>query len=203
MPCRPCISAWGYFNPLSPHGERPITSNGGYNHGYISIHSPRMGRDAVCCGNHVSHTISIHSPRMGRDRGEDAADQWIAISIHSPRMGRDGWYRSTVYTKRRFQSTLPAWGETGVQGDALIPCAAFQSTLPAWGETREPAVRPLPVSISIHSPRMGRDLNISSSFSPPIYFNPLSPHGERPEGGYSGKSISGDFNPLSPHGERR
>ena len=41
-------------------------------------------------------------------------------------------------------------------------------------------MRPLPVSISIHSPRMGRD-------------------GKQGDGGFR---LKADFNPLSPHGER-
>ena len=59
----------------------------------------------------------------------------------------------------------------------------FQSTLPAWGET--PFRRPPPcrAKISIHSPRMGRDVH--SNVPPPRVapnFNPLSPHGERRQG---------------------
>ena len=34
-----------------------------------------------------------------------------------------------------FQSTLPAWGETYVEGTIYYK-DQFQSTLPAWGETK-------------------------------------------------------------------
>jgi len=34
-----------------------------------------------------------------------------------------------------------------------------------------------------------------------MYFNPLSPHGER-QAGYSRVILAWNFNPLSPHGER-
>ena len=56
------------------------------------------------------------------------------ISIHSPRMGRDN--SSPVFRSfpTEFQSTLPAWGETGGDMPQLIVGR-----------------------ISIHSPRMGRD----------------------------------------------
>ena len=79
-------------------------------------------------------------------------------------------------------------------------------------------------TISIHSPRMGRDHDINLRFIIPTYFNPLSPHGERPQG-FAGRArarlisihsprMGRDsfvcafsvfriyFNPLSPHGER-
>ena len=66
----------------------------------------------------------------------------------------------------KFQSTLPAWGETmtcrGYQFEE-----GFQSTLPAWGETiqlRHHIQRQY--QISIHSPRMGRD-NWPSGISRP------------------------------------
>ena len=110
--------------------------------------------------------------------------------------------RAQVTAIARFQSTLPAWGETTpvttecpsaavisihsprMGRDALADVVrslrqTFQSTLPAWGETlkRERSGRATP--ISIHSPRMGRD----PSGTPPVvgawHFNPLSPHGER------------------------
>ena len=78
----------------------------------------------------------------------------------------------------RFQSTLPAWGET-CWAFRWILRRRFQSTLPAWGETRRQMDTGTRTAISIHSPRMGRDL-----LRPWIpwrghYFNPLSPHGER------------------------
>ena len=56
----------------------------------------------------------------------------------------------------------------------------FQSTLPARGATHRFA-------------------------APPAYrryFNPRSPHGERPNGRYPTFAVW-DFNPRSPHGERR
>ena len=78
-----------------------------------------------------------------------------------------------------FQSTLPAWGETGGRGlseksakyfnplsphgerrdknETYVDVYKFQSTLPAWGETG------LPVD----------------ALGQPMDFNPLSPHGER------------------------
>ena len=101
----------------------------------------------------------------------------------------------------------------------------FQSTLPAWGETWGSTPSPPRRTISIHSPRMGRDRHDHQHSQRQNYFNPLSPHGERRL--HAGAVLTGhgfqstlpawgetrrggaeddgksDFNPLSPHGERR
>ena len=67
-----------------------------------------------------------------------------------------------VDTNQLFQSTLPAWGETTFPGLSLLRPVGFQSTLPAWGETREIKTSIALDGISIHSPRMGRDLYSSA-----------------------------------------
>ena len=130
---------------------------------------------------------------------------------------------TTKYSIPEFQSTLPARGAT-------IPCTArgcsatFQSTLPARGATR---LRPRSADqflISIHAPRTGSDSNVSAFTFSAFYFNPRSPHGERPKprsllsvlwhisihaprtGSDKGKlytvALLHHFNPRSPHGER-
>ena len=76
-----------------------------------------------------------------------------------------------------FQSTLPARGAT-CMGDCVSRCDAFQSTLPARGATRP----------HVHRQGVG-------------YFNPRSPHGERPPSPPFGR-CRWYFNPRSPHGER-
>ena len=124
-----------HFNPLSPHGERlccPTPPWMGWNFNPLSPHGERPGSGA---------------------RDADGA----LISIHSPRMGRDYIVKIDTDTQALFQSTLPAWGETE-RGRLLRARQGFQSTLPAWGETPR-AENPFPSpQISIHSPRMGRDI---------------------------------------------
>ena len=101
------------------------------------------------------------------------------ISIHSPRMGRDASCCSRRRTSCYFNPLSPH-GERRARlccrrGHAV----PFQSTLPAWGET----VSLLPFcslfAISIHSPRMGRDVYHMPDDGQLFNFNPLSPHGER------------------------
>ena len=234
------------FNPLSPHGERHATVltrrrgtifqstlpawgetqsiSGNAVCRRISIHSPRMGRDDEAALAKYGRKISIHSPRMGRDASQSVQEKhkqhfnplsphgerpmphygvppkdgfqstlpaWgetelidliltlLSISIHSPRMGRDMITIGKTTNATPFQSTLPAWGETyGIKGLIEVP-ELFQSTLPAWGETIGQNVTSFSGQISIHSPRMGRDGSRPGRSSGRPYFNPLSPHGER------------------------
>ncbi len=76
-----------------------------------------------------------------------------------------------------FQSTLPAWGETTVRTTDDY-CYGFQSTLPAWGETRPAPGLPARPTISIHSPRMGRDAISSEPASPAQFQSTLPAWGE-------------------------
>ena len=147
----------------------------------ISIHSPRMGRDRISLtsssGAMHFNPLSPHGERRGAvlrvllqgyfnplsphgERPSAASVICMAgdISIHSPRMGRDTRWSPSTKDWRRFQSTLPAWGETSVRTVPGARRQRFQSTLPAWGETgHKQQQRP-----ALHN------------------FNPLSPHGERP-----------------------
>ncbi len=70
-----------------------------------------------------------------------------------------------------------------MDGYVLTSDFAFQSTLPAWGETDLIPRHAVVLAISIHSPRMGRDLARGGGQNDSHNFNPLSPHGERPEYG--------------------
>ena len=182
-----------------------------------------MGRDAISSSGQPC-TISIHSPRMGRDRRRRLPPSTSGcISIHSPRMGRDAERHRDLRGHADFNPLSPH-GERPARRRPGGGHEKFQSTLPAWGETRI-HVRPLLEDvISIHSPRMGRDQSRQAALPGPIisihsprmgrdadhhpdhrterfqstlpawgetrpilrrpffarYFNPLSPHGERP-----------------------
>ena len=160
------------------------------NGGMISIHSPRMGRDPLAVDHDFTDfTISIHSPRMGRDgagagyhgAGDDfnplsphgerpqgfagRADARL-ISIHSPRMGRDALQRWPPPAPPKFQSTLPAWGETQPLRIGAKQIQDFNPLSP-HGERQYDVMRKSEwYKISIHSPRMGRDVVI-------VYHTPL------------------------------
>ena len=190
----------GYFNPLSPHGERPRSSSEvrrSSNFNPLSPHGerrqwrscsvqllpfqstlPAWGETHEPQRAAILTAISIHSPRMGRDV-QNIVNRWrgTVISIHSPRMGRDADHQRKA-------------GHRGISIHS-----------PRMGRDVWPDVFSHGTDISIHSPRMGRDAQKRRFAAKPQHFNPLSPHGERPRGWRVWLRTT-DFNPLSPHGER-
>ena len=84
--------------------------------------------------------------------------------------GGDGYYykwgfASCASTARRmgggigsFQSTRPVWGVTAPSGKLVENVPGFQSTRPVWGVTVTKADDIPRVGISIHTPRVGRDV---------------------------------------------
>ena len=167
--------------------------------------------------------ISIHSPRMGRDPKYSIQRLYVTdfnpLSPHGERLA-DKQAQCALFV---FQSTLPAWGETmqrrerqlehiisihsprmGRDGHGQVSAGhggRISIHSPRMG--RDPFGKMLyPVyQISIHSPRMGRDRWLWPGSISMSYFNPLSPHGERPRR-WRYRRYGPDFNPLSPHGER-
>ena len=105
-----------YFNPRSPHGERPKHGSTRIPGEDISIHAPCTGSDterdtlkqqldisihAPCTGSDFSRAcrrpvrqISIHAPCTGSDAQLVRADGHLTISIHAPCTGSD-WYKCT------------------------------------------------------------------------------------------------------------
>ena len=87
---------------------------------------------------------------------------------------------SIVASSNKFQSTLPARGATRVRNFVRV-CNLFQSTLPARGATGcNHCISREHNRISIHAPRTGSDLSHVALLLRLYYFNPRSPHGERP-----------------------
>ena len=167
-----------YFNPRSPHGERPcwisaassslifqstLPARGATearqpqtNHCTISIHAPRTGSDGGLDCFHLLLGISIHAPRTGSDTDEIRYSFWLEISIHAPRTGSD-------------DDRIPVHQAAG----------DFNPRSP-HGERR----------IVMPQGRTRGD------------FNPRSPHGERRLDRQGGGDSTPHFNPRSPHGER-
>ena len=125
----------------------------------------------------------------------------------------------------KFQSTLPVRGETGSDSDILLHLIDFNPLSPCGERHQNRRRNDANLSISIHSPRAGRDGILPGGIIAPILnFNPLSPCGERlfrlvgsgsadcisihsPRAGRDwgkGANIASGshFNPLSPCGER-
>ena len=193
-----------YFNPRSPHGERQNFARIFLHIRYISIHAPRTGSDARFQIKTGLVLISIHAPRTGSDRAICRLRCRQAISIHAPRTGSDGISRARRCAILPFQSTLPARGATGSCIE-LFDAREISIHAPRTGSddahrlhrlldgisihaprtgSDQPSCRPRRSwhSISIHAPRTGSDKWTAFMSPPRGYFNPRSPHGERPVG---------------------
>jgi len=127
--------------------------------------------------------------------------QLLLISIHSPHAGRDGAFGSEYACLSYFNPLSPC-GERLIPDRRHLLRALFQSTLPVWGETGVDYLRRVLEKISIHSPRVGRDQYYTDSIYRYRHFNPLSPCGERRRSITSATCENLHFNPLSPCGER-
>ena len=73
-------------------------------------------------------------PAWGETGPAPADDRGADISIHSPRMGRDN-ITDYVGGWRKYFNPLSPHGERRERTKAVVQELRFQSTLPAWGET--------------------------------------------------------------------
>ena len=219
-----CISA--YFNPRSPHGERPRRSVHHHQGDGISIHAPRTGSDRKFLQRkRYEYIFQSTLPARGATRmprskwpppcnfnprsphGERQAlppmlREALEISIHAPRTGSDHPQRVGDTNRYQFQSTFPARGATAYDYHAMRR-AIFQSTLPARGATVQHRRDFCVADISIHAPRTGSDTTCARVMD---RIPAISIHAPRTGSDVSHPFlfISGDnFNPRSPHGERR
>ena len=220
----------GIADSISIHAPR-TGSDGGCRRGggshHISIHAPRTGSDvsrglsgvlhrqfqstlpargatSIVDGDYVAQDISIHAPRTGSDARALALLPCLReISIHAPRTGSDAQVCGGHNFNRRISIHAPRTGSDAPSSADICPACAFQSTLPARGATPSALLMALAQK----------------------YFNPRSPHGERPAltaatagtrtisihaprtgsdvHDSCGRCSSRHFNPRSPHGERR
>ena len=100
-----------------------------------------------------------------------------------------------------FQSTPSAWRETSTLIYTVL-LSIFQSTPSAWRETGNISSRPA-VRLFQSTPSAWRETFITCTHYTPIrYFNPLPPHGGRPDCSDNWDADQMDFNPLPPHGGR-
>ena len=199
-----CIRRRGNFNPRSPHGERRIERRFFGCVGKFQPTLPARGatwtdflddacivefqptlpaRGATpCCGcpwtsgtyfnprsphgerrcnpSDKVHTLRNFNPRS--PHGERLLRIRFmclegGISTHAPRTGSDCPDCGKVVTRPTFQPTLPARGATCCKTQTAIQ-GVFQPTLPARGATFWRRIKKSAIS----------------------YFNPRSPHGERP-----------------------
>ena len=118
-----------------------------------------MGRDFKARPVGLLHGISIHAPRMGRDASSDenvlTVDDFNPRAPHGARLGKSVYAQNIAI----FQSTRPAWGATRQRRRSCCQRGNFNPRAPHGA--RRIAACPVErrVRISIHAPRMGRDVS--------------------------------------------
>ena len=197
-----CRATSTYFNPRSPHGERPAKGQVYPNwQTYFNPRSPHGERPAKSCLQLVVVSFQSTLPARGATPPACASKLSTMISIHAPRTGSDPCGRLPPPCVCQFQSTLPARGATqnpvcnlwlhhfnprSPHGERQCrvadgcPCNPFQSTLPARGATiadsaKQRAARKFQSTL----PARGATSPAAGSAGARSHFNPRSPHGER------------------------
>ena len=123
----------------------------------ISIHSPRMGRDfsSMYTANPIIQFQST-LPAWGETNRftvmRSNRQYFNPLSPHGERH-----YKTGVNIMATDFNPLSPHGERPSPFANAIAFCKFQSTLPAWGETKMQQNLSAGQKISIHSPRMGRD----------------------------------------------
>ena len=100
-----------------------------------------------------------------------------------------------------FQSTLPTRGETPACSGGRWAQIHFNPLSPHGERHPAPSVLLPAQPISIHSPHTGRDIP-GSLQGFPMLISIHSPHTGRDAAGGTNADRAHNFNPLSPHGER-
>ena len=200
-----CASPSVDFNPRSPHGERHNEDLGTpcCKKLFQSTLPARGATRNLQANSNGDCPFQSTLPARGATVRDIVLSHVLRISIHAPRTGSDINIASAKRFLVAFQSTLPARGATkllsresaqrhnfnprsphGERLSGALQCTTsmiFQSTLPARGATlhrrwkkssRTPFQSTLPA----------RGATYPRHFPRPIwgYFNPRSPHGERP-----------------------
>ena len=104
--------------------------------------------------------ISIHAPRMGRDRWiSTAISTWPHFNPRAPYGARLDWSQDRA-NQLIFQSTRPVWGATAGGDRKLAPSANFNPRAPYGARLCAALNGARDGEISIHAPRMGRDVGL-------------------------------------------
>ena len=126
----------------------------------IGFQSTLPVRGATLISNVVAYciSISIHAPRAGSDSIYGISSTYFLISIHAPRAGSDNNTPTNTTKTGDFNPRSPC-GERLKLSQLLLCWYLFQSTLPVRGATEAVTTATLLVSISIHAPRAGSDVD--------------------------------------------
>ena len=166
------------FNSRAPCGARLSWSNMDYDFFMVSIHAPRVGRDlrrpplipllafqftrpvwgATSARGRAGGAASFNSRApCGARLGVKKKNASSKVSIHAPRVGRDGARALWQGRTQRFNSRAPC-GARLSRIKSATDAAMFQFTRPVWGATCRPPAHNARSPVSIHAPRVGRDV---------------------------------------------
>ena len=198
-----CGRGWRNFNPRAPYGARPKAVKHSSVHSVISIHAPRMGRDkSIAAVGGRAPLFQSTRPVWGATPIEMYIKGGTDISIHAPRMGRDVITLLSSFFVLSFQSTRPVWGATACPCPCAFLTTRFQSTRPVWGATVELAAATAAYFISIHAPRMGRDIIADQETIELLEISIHAPRMGRDCRGAGAARRTSHFNPRAPYGAR-
>ena len=164
----------------APHaGRDPRISRSGISRRQFQSTRPMRGATTQALNTHRGLVVSIHAPRVGRDTPPlTGVSSFPSFNPRAPcgaRHLRDFDLDNII----QFQSTRPVWGATpltdvshtsscfnprapcGARLAANVPqraCPTFQSPRPVWGATRCRSTPEQGSRVSIHAPRVGRDM---------------------------------------------
>ena len=171
----------GHFNPCSPCGERRNCCGTMVSGFGISIHAPRAGSDPPCwrsrstswnfnpcspCGERP-HPVgglfygSNFNPCSPCGERREVLNVSSGVQIFQSMLPVRGATKSSINNDKIliFQSMLPVRGATPRPPKGRKPLPLFQSMLPVRGATLTPAAVQELISISIHAPRAGSDVD--------------------------------------------
>ena len=153
MPVRFAIC---YFNPRSPHGERPKQLLTLGQKALFQSTLPARGATFNFYGQQSYEYISIHAPRTGSDHSGRPVGKLGEISIHAPRTGSDEMVRMLTGGTSMISIHAPRTGsdqmDSAERADYRISIHA-----PRTGSDKLLRHRSAQGDISIHAPRTGSD----------------------------------------------
>ena len=151
-----------YFNPRAPCGARRTEHGEAVIREKFQSTRPVWGATKAAAGDRPRQLISIHAPRVGRDGLHALFVQQGRISIHAPRVGRDAQPGERSWLCADFNPRAPCGARLWVPRPRKNSQRNFNPRAPCGarpGDLRHP----LPgAPISIHAPRVGRDLDSPS-----------------------------------------
>ena len=194
-------SSFRYFNPRAPCGARHYLFKGIAVGCKFQSTRPVWGATTYQDLTALGDNISIHAPRVGRDPALLPSEGFTWISIHAPRVGRDSITTARKYHSINFNPRAPC-GARQHQTHKKYTKDKFQSTRPVWGATIATTTISTMFKISIHAPRVGRDLADIGRHFVPLGFQSTRPvWGATPLACPYGRGRY-DFNPRAPCGAR-